>query len=218
MHPDIELIEKSDMVAGRFLNPDDQRERRKVAVIGVKVRDTLFARDAESLGETIEIVAHRLHRWSGVFEPRTTRSSEQQTIYIPLSTAQLLLPGAAAGAASETRVIGNRIERFAFTVGDASAAQTDAAIEELRAELAARKGFAPEDKQAVCMWNNAGDVRALPGAVPGHPHLRLADRPRHHPGRRGRGQQHHADLGAGAHPRDRRAQGGGRAALARSSP
>ncbi len=36
------LIEKTDLVDGRFINPDDQDQRRKVAVIGVKVQENLF--------------------------------------------------------------------------------------------------------------------------------------------------------------------------------
>jgi putative ABC transport system permease protein len=41
-----------------------------------------------------------------------------------------------------------------FTVGDATAAQADDAVEELRRTLAARHHFNPEDKQAVRFWNN----------------------------------------------------------------
>jgi putative ABC transport system permease protein len=153
VRPDYDAIEKTDLVAGRFINPDDQRERRKVAVIGAKVRDNLFARDAEVVGQTIEI-ARAPFLIIGVFEAET-EEWEQQTIYIPLSTAQLLLTwGARPGSTDVARVIGNRIERFVFTVGDATAAQTDLAIEGLRAELSARKGFAPDDKLAVRMWNN----------------------------------------------------------------
>jgi putative ABC transport system permease protein len=151
--PEFELIEKTDMVQGRFINPDDQSERRKVAVIGAKVRENLFARDAQVIGEIIEI-SRIPFTIIGVFDAET-EEWEQQTIYIPLATAQLLLTwGPRPGTVGEPRVIGSRIERFAFTVGDATAGQTTAAIGELRGHLAARKGFAPDDLLALRIWNN----------------------------------------------------------------
>ncbi len=153
--PAHEVIEKTDMTEGRFLDEDDQRQRRKVAVIGAKVKETLFPRDAQVIGQQLEI-ARIPFTVVGMFEAET-EEWEQQTIYIPLSTAQLLLTWGGRGPAAQAaapRVIGNRIERFGFTVGNASGAQTAAAIERLRVELAARKGFAPDDKQALRMWNN----------------------------------------------------------------
>src|SRR6185295_14042892 len=66
-HPEHEDIEKTLIFAGRYLNDEDLRERRKVAVIGVKVRDTLFAPGEEAQGE--------------------------QTIYIPITTAHLVYAG-----------------------------------------------------------------------------------------------------------------------------
>jgi putative ABC transport system permease protein len=152
--PEHDVMEKTDLVDGRFLNADDQSQRRKVAVIGAKVRDTLFPRDAQVVGQMIEI-ARIPFTVIGLFEAET-EEWEQQTIYIPLSTAQLLLTWGPRGPnpQGQPRVIGNRLERFGFTVGNATAAQTNAAVEGLRAQLAARKGFSPDDKQALRMWNN----------------------------------------------------------------
>jgi len=152
--PEHEVIEKTDVTEGRFLNADDQSNRRKVAVIGAKVRDSLFPRDARVIGEMIEI-ARIPFTVVGLFEAET-EEWEQQTIYIPLSTAQLLMTWGPRGpnAQGQPRVIGNRLERFGFTVGNATGAQTTKAIDNLRAQLAARKGFAPDDKQAVRLWNN----------------------------------------------------------------
>ena len=82
VHPDYEVIEKSEIVEGRFLNPDDQRQRRKVAVIGVKVQQTAVRPGREpAAGETIEISRHPLHRWWACSTRRTrrTRSSRRST-------------------------------------------------------------------------------------------------------------------------------------------
>jgi putative ABC transport system permease protein len=138
--PENELIEKSHVTLGRFINDEDQRERRKIAVIGIRVRDALFPEGEDPIGETIEI-GRTAFTVVGVFE-EDEEESEQQTIYMPLSTAQLVFAR------------GDRIERFVFTVGDATAAQAEAAVGELTNLLGARKGFAPEDKEALRVWNN----------------------------------------------------------------
>jgi putative ABC transport system permease protein len=149
--PGYENVEKSDLVDGRFLTADDQRERRKVAVIGVKVQKMLWDPGQSAVGDTVEI-----GRFSflvvGVFDEET-EESEQQTIYVPLSTAQLVFSWGPRGPDGQARVAGNRIERFVFTVGTASTAQTNSAMDDLRGQLATRKGFDPEDKDAVRMFN-----------------------------------------------------------------
>lgn len=42
MHPDHQFLEKTIITEGRFLNPLAIAEHRKVAAIGVRVRDQLF--------------------------------------------------------------------------------------------------------------------------------------------------------------------------------
>jgi putative ABC transport system permease protein len=148
--PGYDLIEKSELVEGRFLSEDDQRERRKVAVIGVKVKRILFGQQ-NPIGAVFEL-NRAPFTVVGVFDEET-EESEQQTIYVPLSTAQLLFTWGPRAPDGQVRTAGNRIERFVFTVGDATAAQTGAAIDKLRAGLAARKGFAPDDKEAVRIFN-----------------------------------------------------------------
>jgi putative ABC transport system permease protein len=102
----------------------------------------LFPGGEDPLGGIIEIgrIAFTV---VGVFEEEE-EDSEQRTIYIPLSTAQLGWP---AGG-------GRRIHYFLFTVGEASAAVTDEAVADLRGLMSARKGFAPDDKDALRVWNN----------------------------------------------------------------
>ncbi|HEY0713010.1 MAG TPA: ABC transporter permease, partial [Polyangia bacterium] len=162
VQPDYGAIEKSDIVAGRFLNPDDQSERRKVAVIGVKVKQMLFAPDESAVGEMIEI-SRMPFTVIGVFDEAEEEESQLRVIFIPLSTQQVLFPwrpqsGPSAAAAAVTTstpltTSSNRIERMVFTVGDASGTETEQAIKDLRTMLAARKGFDPEDKEAVRIFN-----------------------------------------------------------------
>jgi putative ABC transport system permease protein len=138
--PDNQIIEKNDLVAGRFFNERDQEGRRKVAVVGVAVRKALFGPTEEFLGRTI-LIGPAPFTLVGVIDEEQDEF-ERRAVYIPLATAQLL------------RGRGDRIDNYVFTVGDATAAQADDAVEELRRTLAARHHFNPEDKQAVRFWNN----------------------------------------------------------------
>src|SRR5688572_6290882 len=49
-YPSIAAVQSFDIEAGRFLDPLDVAERRKVAVIGTRVRDVLFGEGAEAIG------------------------------------------------------------------------------------------------------------------------------------------------------------------------
>jgi putative ABC transport system permease protein len=138
--PDNDIIEKSLVTAGRFLNQVDQRQRRKVAAIGIRVKEAMFPAGEDPIGATIEI-GRTAFTVVGVFEEEEEQS-EQETIYVPLSTAQLVW-----GRAS-------RIDQFQFTVGQATAAQAETAVVHLRELLSARHGFAPDDRQALRVWNS----------------------------------------------------------------
>ncbi len=138
--PDHLMMEKSVMVRGRYLNDADQRDRRKVAVIGVKVREQLFAGGAEPIGATVR-VGTAVFQVVGVFD-EPSEEEESLRVYIPASAAQIVFAG------------GERLDQMAFTVGDASAEATGAAVKNLRRQLAARHGFAPDDNMAVWVSNN----------------------------------------------------------------
>jgi putative ABC transport system permease protein len=138
--PDNSIIEKNDLVAGRYFNERDQEGRRKVAVVGVAVRKALFGPKEDFLGRTI-LIGPAPFTLVGVIDEEQDEF-ERRAVYVPLATAQLL------------RGRGERIDNYVFTVGSATAAQADDAVDELRGLLAARHHFDPADKQAVRFWNN----------------------------------------------------------------
>ncbi len=79
---------------GSFIGDQDVSVRSKVAVIGPTVRDDLFGVGAEAIGQSIRIngmefkvVGLTKSKGSGGF------GNQDDTIYIPLSTAQLFLVG-----------------------------------------------------------------------------------------------------------------------------
>lgn len=54
-HPGWEPFEFIKLVRGRYINPLDEQEKRKVAVIGTRVQELLFAADEDPLGKSLTI-------------------------------------------------------------------------------------------------------------------------------------------------------------------
>lgn len=89
-YPDIRRIQSLGLESGRFLNPLDVEELRKVAVIGTRVREVLFARGEAPVGESI-VIGGVYFQVVGVF--KSSQSGEDavrdaQTIFVPFTTFQ----------------------------------------------------------------------------------------------------------------------------------
>ena len=138
VHADHQYLENSLVTAGRYLNPLDIRERRKVAVLGEPVARSLFG-TSSPLGEYIDI--NRVpFQVVGVFTD-TGSEQETQTIYLPISTAQLAFRG------------GQNIHQLMFTVRDADLDNTAALARAVHEDLAERHRFSPDDERAVSVFN-----------------------------------------------------------------
>jgi putative ABC transport system permease protein len=137
---------------GRFIDDDDVKERRRVAVIEKKAEEALFAHGEDPLGGWIE-VAGAPTQVVGVFE-EPDDESEQGLVYMPLSTAQLVFRA------------GTTISQLSFTVAS-DAAETEAMITELRRVLAERKSFSPADKRALFIGNRQEMFDRLSGLFAG---------------------------------------------------
>ncbi len=139
VHPDHLYLEKTIMTEGRFINPIDLAEHRKVAVIGVRVKDALF-KNEPALDKTIEIngVAFRI---VGTFTD-IGGENEQEKIYLPITTAQRAFGGA------------NRVAMIMMTTGDTPVAQTEDMAKDVKRRIASRHAFSPDDPRAVFVNNN----------------------------------------------------------------
>ncbi len=138
VHPDHEFLEKTIITEGRFLNPFDITDHRKVAVIGERVSAQLF-KGRKALGEYIDIKGVPF-RVVGIFTDEGGES-EQEKIYLPISTAQRTFSGA------------NRVAMMMMTVGDASVDESKAIAEDLKQRIAERHDFDPNDARAVFISN-----------------------------------------------------------------
>lgn len=140
VHPDHQYLENTQITAGRFLDPLDLEDKRKVAVIGKEVAEFLF-RGADPIGAWIN-VARVPFRVVGVFED-TGGSSEMRQIYLPVTTAQATFGGS-------TRTL----HQMMFTVGDADVEAAERMATEVVEMLAAQHHFDPADGKAVRVRNN----------------------------------------------------------------
>jgi putative ABC transport system permease protein len=138
VHPGHKVLERTKVVAGRYINELDIRDFRKVAVIGTLVRDALFGGHG-ALGEELRIngIAFKV---VGVFDDEGSES-EREMIYLPISTAQRTFNGR------------NRVNQILFTTGEASLERSKVMVDEVRQILAANHDFDVEDKGAVFVMN-----------------------------------------------------------------
>ena len=149
--PEANLIQPLKIESGRFLNPNDLLEKRKVAIIGPKVREILFAKDENPLGENIWVkgVAFQV---IGTFTVRRSGGEgdrDSQSIYVPLTTYQQAFnEGTTVGWLSVTADPGLR----------ASVVE-----EKVLAMLARRHDVAPDDKRAFGHWNMEKEFSKIQG-------------------------------------------------------
>lgn len=146
VHPDHLFLENTRIVAGRFLDPLDLAERRKVAVLGAAVLESLGVGE-EILGKEVD-VGGIPHRVIGIFED-DGGDEERERVYVPITTAQAAWNG------------GNRVDRIMFTVGGADLATSERIATEARAMLAARYKFDPKDRSAIRVRNNLVEFQRI---------------------------------------------------------
>jgi len=139
VHPDHLYLEKTIMIAGRFLDALDLSEHRKVAVIGVRVKDALF-KNEPALGKNIEIngIAFQV---VGLFTD-DGGENEQEKIYLPITTAQRAFGGT------------NKVGMIMMTTGDAPLETTEGMAKDVKRRIAARHTFSTDDPRAVFVNNN----------------------------------------------------------------
>jgi putative ABC transport system permease protein len=152
VHPDHLYLEKTIVTEGRFLNPLDIREHRKVAVIGNKVKDALFKAEP-AIGKQIEIngVAFQV---VGVFRDEGAER-EMEKIYLPISTSQRAFGG------------GNRISQIMMTTGQAPLEDTAAMATEIHRRVATHHTFSVDDPRAVDVSNNNEEFVRFLGVIQG---------------------------------------------------
>lgn len=140
---------------GRFINRFDIDEDRKVAVIGLRVRDELFETGEQVIGEYIRIGGVPF-KVVGIFNTRVMGEQaiqELQSLHVPLTTAQ------------KTFNMGNQVTWYGFIPSaGATATETEDAIKDL---LRTRHKVSPDDRAAISSFNVEREFREMQGIFSG---------------------------------------------------
>jgi putative ABC transport system permease protein len=150
----IENFNALRVVAGRPINELDEKERRKVAMIGQRVRDQLFAKDENPLGEDITVngISFRI---VGVFKSlqEGNQQQEDERIYLPNDTLRY--------AFNQTGQIGS----FAFVPKAGLHARV--AENDVKAYLAQLNKVSPDDKGVFGSFNLQDEYDKVQGLFTG---------------------------------------------------
>lgn len=154
-YPQYNLIEPRNIINGRFINELDIKEKRKVVVIGTKVKDILFEKDEDAISKYISINGVYF-KVIGVFSPTSSgeqNDEEGKTMHLPFSTFQHVFN------------YGNVVGFFAITSKENIPASK--AEEKVLALLKSRHKIAPEDRQAIGHWNLEKQFKKVQGLFTG---------------------------------------------------
>ena len=154
-YPDFFRIDPVKVVEGRLLNERDIKDKRKVAVIGTRVREMMFEVDENPIGELLRIQGVYF-TVIGVISPKgnvNMGSDKKETIWIPFSTLQHVYN------------YGNVVGYFAIT----SKPDVPASVAEkkVRRLLAERHQVSPEDEMALGGFNIENEYKKMRGLFMG---------------------------------------------------
>jgi putative ABC transport system permease protein len=126
---------------GRFINQMDQDRNRRVIFIGDEVRDDLFGKGANPVGETITL------NGSPFTVIGVLRHKFQMSMYFGSDAGACFIP------AATFRNLFNRLYVDVVVFAPTSEGTSKAAQDDFRAFIAGRRGFNPEDKELIHYWD-----------------------------------------------------------------
>ncbi|WP_018479999.1 ABC transporter permease [Pontibacter roseus] len=138
---------------GRLLNEYDEREKRKVVVLGDQASQVLFGEEADPVGEYVNI--RGIHfKVVGTFKMRGNNSSRrEERAYIPFSTLQTAFNQP------------NQVQMMALVAEPGVSAEV--MEDRLRNLLAQRHKFATEDEMAIGIENTEAEFLKVMGLFTG---------------------------------------------------
>jgi putative ABC transport system permease protein len=154
-YPEIFTIQSLLLDRGRFLNRLDLEENRKVAVIGTRVLEVLFAPGEDPIGGSIEVNGVYF-KVVGVFRTRQSGNQAErdlQTIYVPFTTFQ------------QAFNFGNRVGWYAVT--SKPGVPVSEVEDKVIALLKERHQVAPDDQRAIGHFNLEKEYQKLQGLFTG---------------------------------------------------
>lgn len=154
-YPEVRVMQSLLIDRGRFLDPLDIAERRKVAVIGSRVVELLFDKSEDPIGDSIRIngVYFRVVGTFRSIQSGDDAERDTQTIYLPFTTFQ--------SAFNQ----GDRVGWLAVTSVPGVAASV--ARDEVVKVLKRRHRVAPDDERAFGSYDLEADYKKVVGLFAG---------------------------------------------------
>jgi putative ABC transport system permease protein len=155
IYPNIAKISAVKITSGRFLNENDIREKRKVCVIGSRVRQELFMAEENPLNQYIRIngVYFKVIGTTVPMSNGGEARQESQRIVVPFSTFQ--------NAFNYGDVVGW------FAISSAPSIPASVAEAKVMALIKERHKIAPEDALAIGSWNMETQFNKMKGLFSG---------------------------------------------------
>ncbi len=148
-YPDMNKIDPVNILAGRFINENDIKERRKVIVIGIRVKDEMFDKDEDPIGDYLRIRGVYF-KIVGVYSSKKSDQQaerENQQIFMPFTTLQ------------RTYNYGNIVGWYSMTsYKDVPASE---ALEKVKDVLRERHSISPMDERAVGSFNVENEFKKM---------------------------------------------------------
>ena len=139
VHPGHQVAEKTEIATGRYINENDLKEERKVAVIGQTIVEDIF-KSQNPIGESLEIFGIKF-TVVGTFTDPNSRWENRQA-YLPITTGQRLFSQG-----------NDHVDMFIVGSGEAPLDQTIAMSEEIDGYLRSEHQVHPDDRRGVNVNN-----------------------------------------------------------------
>lgn len=149
--PDNQFIENADIGYGRFVSQLDLEDKKKVAVIGNKMKKDLF-KEEDPIDKNIQIFGVNFKVVGVFYDPGGDR--EESQVYIPVTTAQQVFNA------------GDNIRNMSFTVKmadnfDEAVAQSTAIAQGIETQIKELHTVAPDDQSAVRVNNTLEEAQKI---------------------------------------------------------
>lgn len=140
-YPDYNKIDPSNILSGRFINDNDIADKRKVIVIGKRVKEEMFDADEEPIGDYLKIrgVFFKIVGVSSSKKNDQQAEQENQQIFMPFTTLQ------------STYNMGDRVGWYSITAKKGFSASE--VLIKAKDVMKARHSIDPNDERAIGSFN-----------------------------------------------------------------
>jgi putative ABC transport system permease protein len=134
-------------LGGRFVNPTDMTDQRRVLFIGNKMADDIFGQGVDAVGKTV-MLGGSPFLIVGVLQSKVQNSS-----YSGRDNQKGFIPGTTYRAITGEKWVDNLIYQPKV------AAEAERVTDDVRRVIASRQRFDPDDKEAFSVWDTTENLK-----------------------------------------------------------